>query len=372
MNLPLSAAFAALLFASVADARDAMPTPLPPAPSGKVRLEQVAYFPDQQITGVAVSRTDRIFVALPRLTVDVPVSLGEVIEGKIHAFPDARWNGYRFFGGDVAGQFVCAQAVVMDRQDNLWVLDSATPKRQGPVAGGPKLVKIDLKTNRVVKVYPFDAKAVPVGASLNDVRFSPDGHFAYLSDVGTQVGALVVMDLRSGKSWRLLEGDRSTQADPEVQLHADGKQLIGRDGKSLAINVDGIEMSPDGRTFYWQALTGKTVYSLPTAVMRDPAKAARAVPKVAARTHAADGLWIDSAGRFFVSNPGEDSIEVADRVGAPLRLLVKDPRMRWPDSFSQGADGSLYFSASFIADSPWFKPAATTTPSAILRIVAEQ
>lgn len=48
-------------------------------------------------------------------------------------------------------------------------------------------------------------------------------------------------------------------------------------------------------------------------MLRDPFRAAAAVPRIVARTHVADGLWIDRAGRFFVSNPGEDSIEVADR-----------------------------------------------------------
>jgi sugar lactone lactonase YvrE len=315
--------------------------PWPAAPAGKVTIERIAYFPDQQTTGVAVSKTGRVFVSLPRLTVDVPVSVGDVVDGKIVAYPDAGWNGYRFAGGDAVHQFVCAQAVVMDNRDNLWVLDAATPKRQGPVAGGPKLVKIDPRTNVVLGIYRFPADVVPEGTSLNDVRLSPDGAFAYLSNVGNKTGGLIVMDLRSGKAWRMLDGDPSTQADPSVQLHADGKALIGRDGKGLSINVDGIAISADGKTFYWQALTGKTVYALPTAVMQDPTKAAHARPVKVATTHAADGLWIDAAGRFFVTNPGEDSIEVADKVGGPLRLLVKDKRMRWPDSFSQGADGSL-------------------------------
>lgn len=342
----------------------------PAFPTGPVKAERIAYFPDQQITGVAVSHSGRMFVSVPRLSVDVPVTLGEVVDGKIVAYPNIGWNGYRSKGGvanDVKTQFVSAQAVVMDHRDNLWVVDAAAPNRSGPVQGGVKLVRIDLKTNQVAQVVHLGGATTPPLSSINDVRFSPDDRFAYLSDVGER-GALIVVNLDNGQSWRVLDGHPSTQYDPSVDVAADGKPLRGRDGKPLLLNVDGIAISPDGATFYWQALTGKTVYSLPTAVLQDPAKAATAQPVAVATTHVADGLWIDAAGRFFITNPGENAIEVADSVGAPLRLLVKEDGMRWPDSFAQDASGALYVSASFIADSPWFKEGVTATPSAIFKI----
>ena len=35
-----------------------------------------------------------------------------------------------------------------------------------------------------------------------------------------------------------------------------------------------------------------------------------------------------------------------------------DARLRWPDTFSEGPDGTIYITASHIQDSPWFKPQA--------------
>ncbi|WP_338759400.1 L-dopachrome tautomerase-related protein [Massilia sp. METH4] len=351
-------------------------TPLPgktmPAfPQGPVKIEQLAYFPEQQITGIAVSRSGRVFVTAPRLSVEVPVSVGEVIDGKIVPYPGAGWNAYRNDGGarnDPKSQFVSAQAAVMDHRDNLWIVDAATPNVTGPVQGGVKLVRIDVKTNTVAQVVHLDGETTPPGSSINDVRFSPDDRFAYLSDVGGRGGALVVVNLETGKSWRVLDGHPSTQADPSVELMADGKPLRTPDGRKMNIAVNGVAISPDGATFYWQALTGKTLYSLPTAVLQDPARAAKAEPVVVATTHPACGLWIDAAGRFFMANPAESSVEVADSVGAPLRTLVKDERMRWPDSFAQDTSGNLYISANFIQDSPWFKKGVTKTPGAIFKI----
>ncbi len=376
-TLMLGAGAAALAFGANALAQPAHPAPAKdsPAPdySRGATLEQLAAFPAQQITGVSVSHAGRVFVNLPRWTVDVPVSVGEVKDGRIEPFPNAEWNAYRNAAGaknQPGSQFVCVQSIVVDHEDNLWVLDPAAPGQMGPVVGGPKLVKIDLKTNQVVRILPVDEHAAPAGSYMNDVRFSPDDRFAYISDSGSK-GAIIVIDLESGQARRVLDGDPSTQFDKSVIVHTDGKPLRRPDGREPQFAADGIALSPDGRTFYWQALTGNTLYSLPTSVLQSPTQSARARADKVATTHPADGLWIDAANHFYVTSPEHDSVEMADVPGGPLRTLVKDVRLRWPDTFSQGPDGAIYVSASHIQDSPWFKPQVKATPSALFKIVAK-
>ncbi len=347
-------------------------SPSPDYSRGAV-LQQVGNFPTQQITGVSVARSGRVFVNLPRWTVDVPISVGEVEDGRIKPFPNAEWNAYRNSAGPKnrpGAQFVCVQSIVVDHHDNLWVLDPAAPGQMGPVVGGPKLVKIDLNTNQVVRTIHVDAHAAPPGSYMNDVRFSPDDRFAYISDSGSK-GALIVVDLQSGQARRVLDGDPSTQFDKTVVVHTDGAPLRRPDGRGPQFAADGIALSADGRTFYWQALTGDTLYSLPTSVLQDPAQSAHAQASKVATTHPADGLWIDAAGHFYVTNPEQNSVEMAERPGLPLKTLVKDARLRWPDTFSQGPDGALYVSASHIQDSPWFKPHVQATPSALFKIVGK-
>ena len=365
MHRALLAAASLLASAHVASA-----APRSHATKASATLTQVAAFPDQQITGISVAKDGRIFVNLPRWTVDVPVSVGEVKGGRIVPFPDASWNGYRNAAGaenKPSEQFVCVQSVVIDHEGFLWVLDPASPGQEGPVKGGPKLVRIDLTTNKVVRVLPVGEAAAPPGSYMNDVRFSPDDRYAYITDSGTK-GALIVIDLASGAAHRVLDGAPSTQFEKATLVHADGKVLRRPDGRQPEFAADGIALSPDGATLYWQALKGKTLYSLPTVVLNDPARSAGAQPTVVATTHPADGLWIDPAGRFYVSDPEHNAVDVAARPGAPLRTLVSDSRLRWPDTFSQGADGAIYITASHIQDSPWFKPQAATTPSAIFKI----
>src|SRR4051812_16106289 len=156
------------------------------APSqGPAQLQLVANF-DHQVTGVTVSRDGRIFVNFPRWTEDAPISVAEVMpDGQIKPYPDEEWNSWRNAKKNqisAEDHFVCVQSVVADGRGNLWVLDPAAPASAAVVQGGPKLVRIDLQTNKVAQVIRFDEKAAPQGSYLNDARFSPDGRHAYLTD----------------------------------------------------------------------------------------------------------------------------------------------------------------------------------------------
>ena len=52
----------------------------------------------------------------------------------------------------------------------LWVLDPAAPKTEAVVPGGPKLVKIDLATNKAVQIIAFDQTIAPQRAAIS-LRF---------------------------------------------------------------------------------------------------------------------------------------------------------------------------------------------------------
>jgi hypothetical protein len=110
------------------------------------------------------------------------------------------------------------------------------------VQGGPKLVRIDLKTNKVAQVIRFDEKVAPQGSYLNDVRFTPDGRHAYLTDAGAK-GALVVVDLQNGSARRVLDGHPSTQPEKNVVVKIDGQELRRPDGRGVEFAADSIALS---------------------------------------------------------------------------------------------------------------------------------
>ena len=335
------------------------------AGESQARLRQVAAFP-HQVTGITVSGEGRIFVNFPRWTEDSSVSVAEVgKDGSIKPYPDAKWNAWRNANKDEltpGDHWVCVQSVVADERGNLWVLDPAAPAQGYVVAGGPKLVRIDLRTNAVAQTIAFDEGAAPQGSYLNDVRFSPDGRFAFITDSGAK-GAIVVVDLASGKARRVLDGHPSTQVEKGVVVKADGKELRRPDGRGVEFSADGIALSPDGRHLYWQAIKGKTLYRIDTAALTD-VNAGDLGGKVErfGENGVADGLLIGrKSGRMYVTAPEENAVKVRDLSAGPdgkPTILVKDARLRWPDTLGEGPDGTIYVTTSRIQDSAFFKPRA--------------
>ncbi|KAB0675992.1 SMP-30/gluconolactonase/LRE family protein [Aureimonas leprariae] len=351
----------------------------PAAAQEKARLEKVAEFP-HQVTGVTVAEDGRIFVNFPRWTEDSPVSVAEVAkDGSVKPYPDADWNAWRNAKKDeLAPQqhFVCVQSVVADGRGSLWVLDAAAPAQALIVAGGPKLVKVDLKTNEVSKTISFDETAAPQGSYLNDVRFSRDGRHAFITDSGAK-GALVVVDLESGKASRVLDGHPSTQVEKGLKVTADGKPVVRPDGRGVEFSADGIALSKDGQYLYWQAIKGTKLYRVPTKDLVETGlgKGMDVADKVEpfGENGVADGLLIGKeSGDMYVSSPEDDSVKLRDLDAGPsgkLEVLVKDERLNWPDTFAEGPDGTVYVTTSHIPEMSFFKPdAPASLPTELWRI----
>ncbi len=323
-------------------------------------LTQVAQF-EHQATGVAVAADGRRFVNFPRWTDDAPISVAEVMkDGSLRPYPDANWNAWRNAKANelpVGNHFVCVQSIVPDGQGNLWVVDPGAPGNEKILPGAPKLVKIDLKTNQVTNIIPVPEDVALQGTYLNDIRFSPDGKMGYITDSGTR-GAIIVVDLDSGESWRALDGHFSTQVDKTVAVALDGQPLRRPDGRQPMFAADGIAISKDGRTLYYQALTGKTLYSIDTRLLAHDVEDAQrqSSVKTVAQSQVADGLWMSKAGVLYVTSPTDYSIKRLR--GSLLETVLTDPRLRWPDTFAEGPDGKIYVTASHIQDTMWFKPGA--------------
>ncbi len=331
-------------------------------------LQPVASF-THQVTGVTVAPNGRVFVNFPRWTDDAPISVAELLPGgALRAYPDAAWNSYRnTLAGKMtlADHFICVQSVVADTHGGLWVVDAAAPGNEKILPGGPKLVRIDLATNKVTKVIAMPPNVALQGTYLNDVRFSPDGGTAYITDSGTR-GAIIVVDVAAGTAFRALDGVPSTQVDKSVTVTVDGQPLRRPDGRQPAFAADGIALSNDGRTLFWQVLTGHTLYAIPTSKLTvgTPAAQASAAVKVVGTTNVADGLWMSKAGVLYITSPSDNAVH--RWVDGTLQTVLSDPRLRWPDTMSEGPDGTIYVTASHIQDTAWFKPGAPASlPTAL-------
>ncbi|GGF86027.1 hypothetical protein GCM10007301_52380 [Azorhizobium oxalatiphilum] len=317
-------------------------------------IEPVFQFREAMPTGVAVSSDRRIFMTFPRWGDDVPFTVGEIRGGKVVAYPDQAIN--RFDPARPAQTLSSVQSVVVDAKNRLWLLDTGAPKFSPPIAGGAKLVAVDLSTDRVVKTIVLPSESVLRTTYVNDVRFDLSkgkAGIAYITDSSVSgPGGLIMVDLESGESWRKLSGHASTSPDPAFIPIVEGERLAVREtGKPpVPFNVasDGIALSADGETLYYCPLSSRHLFAIPTAVLRDrnadEAKVSAAVVDLGEKG-ASDGLEADDKGRIYASDYEHNSIRQRQSDGE-WKTIAHNPRMLWPDTMAMGPDGYLYFTAN--------------------------
>nr|WP_019364109.1 L-dopachrome tautomerase-related protein [Pseudomonas luteola] len=318
------------------------------------QLEPVFAFYDAMPTGVTVSEQGRLFVNFPQWGDNAPFSVGEIRDGKVVPYPDQAINTPDQKAP--ARHFISVQSVVADGQGRLWVLDTAAPKFSAPQPGGAKLVAIDLKSNKVVKTLVFPAHVILPSTYVNDMRFDfrtgKEGT-VYVTDSSVSgPGAIIVMDIATGKATRRLDGDVSTSADKRFIPTVEGEAMLARgaDGtaKPFGVASDGIALSPDGQTLYFSPLSSRHLYAVPTRLLRDEhvteAQLSAAVLDMGEKG-ASDGLEADANGAVYASDYEHNGIRKRLADGT-WQTIVHDPRAIWPDTLSIGPDGYLYFTAN--------------------------
>lgn len=300
---------------------------------------------DHQWTGVAVSPDNRIFVNFPLWSPKIPMCVGELLDdGTVEQFPDGKWNGY-YRGAIPVNHLICVQSVVCDAEGYLWVLDAASPFLRGIIEKGPKLLKVNIDSAKVVEYYAFPDGLLEKASYLNDVRIDTKNKKAYITDSG--IGGLLIVDLESHSVRRVLAKHPSTMAE-DVILTIEGKPWIRPDGGKIYVHADGIALDTANGMLYYQALTGRHLYRISTQYLLDTtlteAELAEHVEMVG-ETGASDGLICGPDGRIYLSAIEDNAVKAVNPDGS-VQTIVSDSLLSWPDSFAFGPDGALYVTVS--------------------------
>jgi hypothetical protein len=321
---------------------------------------------------IAVSADGRIFLTL-HPDGRPPMQVVELVDGKPVAFPDDA------FQHETSGipWFQSILAVRIDGYGRLWTLDFARFGR-----GQPRLLAFDIASRKLVHQYDFPSDIAGFGSMLNDFQIDTAGRYIYIAETSPvfQKPAILVYDTKEKKSRRLLERHASVMAEKLYVEVGERRMMLPGGFLPLRIAVDSIALSRFGQWLYYGAVSGSRMYRVRTADLLDEKLSAEELEKrveAFADKSLSDGLTSDDAENIYLSDMEHSAVHRLSPDGR-LQTLVADPKLRWPDGFSFGPEGWLYFTCSALQDvlfrseddvrehAPYqvwrFKPGATAAP----------
>jgi sugar lactone lactonase YvrE len=320
-----------------------------------------------QLTGVAVSAKGRIFSNYPLWSDTYKYALVEIKDKKAVPFPNESMNSWKE-GQPGKDKWVCVQAVFIDDQDFMWVVDPASPKMKKVYQQSHKLVKINLSNDKVERSYTFEGIA-DENSYINDVRVDTKLNFAYMTNSNT--GGIVVVNLNSGKARQVLQSHYSIRSDPNFKFIIDGKELT-KENAAVKMHSDGIALSPDGLWLFYKPLTDNKLYRVRTEDLRNESLDAQQLGSKVQDLGSfvtTDGMIFDPAGNLYLGDLQKSAIV---KISPDLKIstLIQDDRLIWPDSYSVSKDGFLYVSCSQIQKQPDYNQGVNkrTSPYTIYRI----
>ncbi|KAJ7340567.1 major royal jelly protein [Mycena albidolilacea] len=321
---------------------------------------QVALTLDTPSNGVSTTPSGRLFVLYARVDGTQAQGLPEVVEWINDTgvpFPNAAWNSYAGNTSDPATTLVRVNSQRVGPDGNLWLVDTGSPGFGSPVIlpAGPKLVVVDLSTNQVKRVYNM-ANVTESASLLDDIRFNPATGMGYLTDAG--VGALIVLDLDSGRAIRVLDGDKSTGAFTPPS--GEGTLLRSSTGAFSFVTADQLEVSPDGTYLHWQPASGgmfriETQYLDAAFYNSSLANTLAQYVEPFALTPSTGGTAIDAEGSIYVSDTDRQAIEKVYANGTRV-TVVKDERLLWVDAMWISSDEKLWMPAAQLNRGVPFSP----------------
>ncbi|WP_340199365.1 L-dopachrome tautomerase-related protein [Ascidiimonas sp. W6] len=296
----------------------------------------VASFEGQQVTGVTVTKEGQLFANFPRWREGVRHSVVEVGAGETRPYPNESWNNWKLGDTLQDSVFVAVQSVVASNH-KLYVLDTRNPLFQG-VQGAPRVFTFDLYTNTLERTYVFSEESFHSDSYINDLRIDVAHKHAYFTDSGH--AGLVILDLESGKTKRVLDNHTSTLAETN-QLIIDGKPWKN------TVHSDGIALDTENGLLYYHALTGYNLYAVPVKTLlegtdQEIEKSVQLIQK----TPAPDGMIFDAKGNLYLADLEQHKILSLDTSGN-LNVIASGENVRWVDTFSI-YNGELYYTNSRI------------------------
>ena len=306
------------------------------------------YFKTAMPAGVKVDAAGNFYMSVPRWQPGIPGTLNQivVIDGKALLEPYPNWEMNKV-GDPQALQSVLGYEI--DENQIMWILDQGHVIGAPSIDGSQKLVKWDMKNNRLIESIKIDNRLASYQASfLNDLVVDNANGYIYITDSGIMSdplqGGLLVYNMRSQKFRRVLHQHVSVQDEPKFWFKIAGVKVW--QNKPMRTGADGIALSADRKTLYYCPLTSRKLYAVPTALLRDfttsMSKISAAVKDLGSKGSNTDGMAGDNLGNVYYSMLEGQGVGVYNpKTG--YKTLINDPRMLWVDGIAFDNHGNIIF-----------------------------
>ena len=309
-------------------------------------VEIVAEFAAEHPPGnIAVTPDARLIMSQHQFY-GAPLQVVEVLDdGSVVPFPNEAWSS------EPNPKGVGLNAVLglrSDREGVVWMLDRSAGEGQPG-----KLVGWDTENDELDRVIYLPQPIIAESPFLNDLAVDRQHNAIYITDTaGGDDSALIVVDLYTGFSRRVLEGDISTRPE-DIPLIVD-ERLINSGGEPARIGVNPITIDPDNEWVYYGPMSGRSLYRIATEDLLDESLSDE---ELAARVERygdkpiCDGITIDGAGNVYITSITNNAIGVVDQTGE-YRTLYQDDLLNWTDGMAFGPDDYIYVTVSQLHNSP--------------------
>ncbi len=230
-----------------------------------------------------------------------------------------------------------------DQKGIVWMLDSGR--------GFARVVAWDTKKDALHTIVDIKEPGRVPNSFLNDIALDPVHNAIYVSDVaGPQNPAIVVVDIKTGESRRVLQGHESVVPEPIPVVIGDKTMSVDKEGKGKpVIGVDGITIDPKSEWVYYCSSQGTSLWRIRTA---DLVNTKLSDTEIASRVERygdrpiCDGITIDGSGNVYITDLSGYAVGVVDASGK-YRVLHRDEKLLvWPDGMSFGPDDYIYVVAN--------------------------
>lgn len=305
-------------------------------------VEVVAELKGTRPGNITVTEQGRIFLSMHPLENPKYRVVELMKDGSTTPFPNKDWAD-----GPEIGKLGLSSVIGIDSTEDgvVWILDMGSAKSPA------QIVAWDSVNNKLFKRIEISKDVAVANSFYQDFALDTKRNLMYIADTSfggsaKPAPAFVVVDLKTGKSRRVLESHK-TLLSPEHDIVIDGS-LLGakdKDGNSEAayIGLNPITIDAKNEWVYFGTINGSAIYRLPAAALANEKLTADKLAQSIEfynEKRPSDGMIIDDNGAIYVGDVEKNAISIVTEDG--FKTFAQDDKLlSWADGFSiQG--GYLY------------------------------